>query len=231
MCRTVESPLIGALLEPSPETIHRENQCISARLKDDMRCADAHEEAALLVGSFALREAAGIFSDTRRLLSRMTAHLAVADALRSQAQPPKATVENRQVRMLADVVQLTLIGRQRTALNRLQALGTIGDDLDLQAWDRALRIRNTSDWRLLTQPRRATLFEPLSWFRAVHARVGEAAALARYDSLQDRCRCRLGAPDRLSPVVAISLSGTPAENRGALLEAAQLASVRRARSR
>ena len=89
------------------------------------------------------------------------------------------------MRVLADVVQLTLIGRQRTALSRLQALGPPGDDLDLQAWDRALRIRNTADWRLLAQPRRATLLEQLSWFRAVHSRVGEAAALARYDSLQD----------------------------------------------
>ena len=41
---------------------------------------EAHAEAALIVGTLALREAATVFNDPRRLISRMTAHLAVADA-------------------------------------------------------------------------------------------------------------------------------------------------------
>ena len=82
-------------------------------------------------------------------------------------------------------MQLTLIGRQKDALERLRALGPIDDNLDLLAWDRALRIRITEDWRLLHTPRRATLLEQLAWFRALTIRLGEEATLNRFDSLQE----------------------------------------------
>jgi tetratricopeptide (TPR) repeat protein len=177
-CAPAGNELIGALLDPTTEIIQRENVRISAKLAADLRCPGSHEQAALLIGSLALREAAGVFTDTRRLISRMTAHLAVADALRTQQASSR-------VRVLADAVHLTLVGRQTDALERLRALGAIGDDLDLQAWDRALRIRITEDWRLLESPRRATLFEQLAWFRALTSRLGEEAALNRYDSLQE----------------------------------------------
>jgi hypothetical protein len=178
-CRAAdEQPLIGALLDPTTVVLHRENIRISESLTRAPRCPGIHEEAALLIGSLALREAAGIFTDTRRLLSRMTAHLAVADALRGEAGRSR-------LRVLADTMQLTLIGREKDALDRLRALGDVEGNLDLQAWDRALRIRNTQDWRLLTAPRRATLFEQLTWFRAAMARLGEDGALARYDALED----------------------------------------------
>ena len=69
-------------------------------------------------------------------------------------------------------MQLTLIGRQNT--RRAAACpGPIHDNLDLLAWNRALRIRITEDWRLLQAPRRATLLEQLAWFRALTTRLGE----------------------------------------------------------
>lgn len=177
-CVPANDELIAALLDPTTQIIQRENVRVSAKLRADLRCPGAHEEAALLIGALALREAAGVFTDTRRLISRMTAHLAVADALRTE---PAST----RVRVLADAVQLTLIGRQKDALERLRALGPIDDSLDLLAWDRALRIRITEDWRLLQAPRRATLLEQLAWFRALTTRLGEEAALNRFDSLQE----------------------------------------------
>ena len=134
-CVPANDELIAALLDPTTQIIQRENVRVSAKLRADLRCPGAHEEAALLIGALALREAAGVFTDTRRLISRMTAHLAVADALRTE---PVST----RVRVLADAVQLTLIGRQKDALERLRALGPIDDSLDLLAWDRALRIRD-----------------------------------------------------------------------------------------
>ena len=66
----------------TPEQVVRAGQAVSAALKTNMRDAHAHESAALVVGAFAFRETAGMFSDTRWALNRMTAHLAMAAALR-----------------------------------------------------------------------------------------------------------------------------------------------------
>ena len=170
------SPLVGRLLDLEADVIQRENIRISARLKTDMRCAPAHEEAALLLGALALREAAGPFSDPRRLLSRMTAHLAMADAVQ-RASPGL-------VRRLADAVLLTLAGRERSALELLAALDPPDSDLDLQAWVRVLRLRNTGDWRILPEPRRATLIEQLELLRATAARLGDGRARRLYESFQ-----------------------------------------------
>ena len=60
--------LIAALLDPTTRIIQRENVRVSAKLRADLRCPGAHEEAALLIGALALREAAGVFTDTRRLI-------------------------------------------------------------------------------------------------------------------------------------------------------------------
>src|SRR5687767_11852588 len=55
---------------------------VSQALKQNMRNPRAHEAAALVLGSFGLLESAANFSDTRWVMNRMTAHLAVALALR-----------------------------------------------------------------------------------------------------------------------------------------------------
>jgi hypothetical protein len=58
---------LAALLTPLATAIEAENERASARLQRSMLDADAHEEAALVVGVLALREAAGEFSDLRQL--------------------------------------------------------------------------------------------------------------------------------------------------------------------
>lgn len=73
--------LLSALTTPRIDVLEGANVEISSRMSADPLSSAAHEDAALLIGMFALREAAGAFSDTRPALSRMTAHLAMARAL------------------------------------------------------------------------------------------------------------------------------------------------------
>ncbi len=76
---------IIALTNPTAETLIREDKRLSAGLTSDPLDPELHEQAALLVGSFAMRESAGFsFCDLRPYLSKITAHLAIAKAVRPQ---------------------------------------------------------------------------------------------------------------------------------------------------
>lgn len=165
---------LEALTNPAPEIIQQESVRISAALAADRLSADAHEEAALVLAALALREAAGDFSDPRRLMSRMTAHLAIARHLR-----PSAGLSGR----VADVVLLTLAGREREALESAGTLESI-DAPGLRAWLRALRLRNTSDWRLTRQEKSLTLLERLETLRAIHWSLGSDPALDYFEKFR-----------------------------------------------
>jgi len=145
------------LLDLSVDSILKANLVVSAALKRDIRNARAHEAAALLLGAFGLRESAGGLSDTRWALNRMTAHLAVALALRN-GQP--MSIDGR----LAHATLLLLTNRQRTAIAALDALDA--KTTAALAWQRALRMRVTEDWRPLALPAAATRLEKLAYFRA-----------------------------------------------------------------
>ncbi len=177
-CESSDAPLASALLQPTREIIQRENARVSARLRANMRCADAHAEAALLVGTLALREAATVFSDPRRLISRMTAHLALADAL--------GVAADNETRRLSETVLYTLVGRQRTALDRLSELDSTGSSAVLHAWGRALRLRNTGDWRLVSNPNRASLLEQIELVRAAQYSLGDPRTLDFIDAIHNR---------------------------------------------
>lgn len=61
-----------------------ENERISKALSENPLDASLHEQAALLLGVFASLELCGSFTDTRSLLSRMSAHLTLAEALNQE---------------------------------------------------------------------------------------------------------------------------------------------------
>jgi hypothetical protein len=149
------------LLPMSVDAILKSSVATSAALKRDMRNPRAHEAAALTLAAFALREAAEGMSDTRWALNRMTAHLAMAQALRN-GEPP-ASVDGR----LAVAALLALTDRQKTALSTLDALAA--DTPAAAAWQRALRLRVTQDWKMLAEPATATRLEKLEYFRARRA--------------------------------------------------------------
>ncbi len=61
-------------------------------------------------------------------------------------------------------------------MDRMQA-GNGDVQIAITQWSRALRLRNTGDFRLLEQPENATLLERLEYVRALQASVGNAAAV------------------------------------------------------
>lgn len=171
----VDQEMFLRLTKPTPDALVREDKRLSEALTKFPLDAELHEEAALLIGSFALRHAAAAFYDVRRELSRMTAHLAVARALSGQSGPSGD---------LAEAILCTLVGRQSAALEILQRLernaGTAAG-LPLAAntiWNRALALRNTGDYRKLDQPEHASLLERLEYLRALRSRVDSSAASA-----------------------------------------------------
>jgi hypothetical protein len=167
-----DEALLGTLRDLRATVIERENQRISKRLQGSMASANAHEEAALLVGAFALREAAGWFSDLRQLLCRMTAHLALADALRGRQERSVAG-------HYAEAALLILSRRTAEGLAHLDTPHIRAGDSAIQtAWTRALRLRATDDWRAVGQPGTGSLLERLEYYRALANTSREALALA-----------------------------------------------------
>jgi hypothetical protein len=145
------------LLDLSADAIVRANATVSAALKRDIRNPRAHEAAALVLAAFGLRESADALSDSRWVLNRMTAHLAVAQALRRDSKPGSDG-------QLAYATFLALSNRQRSAASAVDAL-TISSPA-MTAWQRALRLRLTQDWRALPAPATQSRLEKLEYFRA-----------------------------------------------------------------
>jgi hypothetical protein len=161
-------PVAGRLAHPVASVLEAENQRISNWLGRDMRSPDAHEQAALLLSALALRESAGDFSDSRLTLCRMSAHLAVARALRAgSSASPDGT--------LAEIAILALSKRQKDALDALGRLRA--EHPGQQAWARALRLTSTGDWRTLPGALTATLLERLEYCRALRDRLSGLHAL------------------------------------------------------
>lgn len=160
---------LAALLDLRAETLAKWNRELSDALEKNPVDPLAHEAAAFLVGTLVLREAAGAYSDSRQELCRISAHLAIAGALR-RGQAPSAMGE------LAEIVLLHKAGRQREALERLDAFRPTSKVEG--TWAATLRMAVTEDWRTLPDPVRATLAERLVHFRAVANRLGVDRARA-----------------------------------------------------
>jgi hypothetical protein len=159
-----------ALIHAGTEQLFAGSAVVSAALKANMRDPKAHEAAAILLGAFGLQEAAAAFTDHRWVMNRMTAHLAVAAALRGTAP---MSVDGQLARAILDA----LVGRQKTALDALAVLGDPQADSPKAAWQRALMIRVTQDWRLLKTPATATRREKLEYFRARRAMLDGRSGL------------------------------------------------------
>lgn len=161
------------LATPRSDMLVREDQRISEALSKAPLNPQLHEEAALLVGSFILREAAAEFCDTRRELCSMSAHLALARAIRT---------ESSSAGELAEAILCILSGREAAASAimtqlRLTAEAPGGMTMDrAETWERALQMRNTGDYRLLDNGQTYSLLERLEYFRALRGSISTAAA-------------------------------------------------------
>jgi tetratricopeptide (TPR) repeat protein len=173
--RELESTvMVRQLRNLTAETIQTANVDISQQLATNMLNPDLHEQAAFLLGGFALREAAGSFSDTRQTLCRLSAHLSMARALRENNPSPEGRI--------ADIMLLTLVGRQRDALDAIARLRQTKEKIiGLESWLTALTLRNTEDWRILHAPPKASFVEQLEYYRALCSRLGTSAAVTFLD--------------------------------------------------
>jgi len=173
-----DTELLTALTNPMPDVIQAQNIRVSSQLRGRPRSAALHERAALLLGSLALRENAASMSDPRLMMGRMTAHLAVARALDPDAK--------RIDRALADAVLLTLVNREHDGLAALAALPRDAAPEAVAAWDGALRVRLTKDWRdIANRVERASLLEQREMLRALHAVVGDSRSTPMLARLPD----------------------------------------------
>jgi hypothetical protein len=161
--------LVETLLEAKAAVLDKEGSRVSRLLAANMRDGSAHEEAALLLAAFAMREAAYRFEDYRFLLGRMTAHLAVARSLRGGAAPALAGA-------VAEAALLVLAGRQEEALRAIESLSD--GSSAASAWQRVLSLYTTLDWRRGPSSG-GSLLERVQLFRAMVSTLGSTAAVAR----------------------------------------------------
>jgi hypothetical protein len=162
---TAQGNPLHDLLDFSETAIEAENHRISQWLTDDPANADAHEQAALVLGTLAMKENSGFFWDPRDACNHACAHLAVGQFLRGDNVP--LSVEGRLAGSL-----IGLIADTKTQTGReLDALGSANPaPPELAAWLNAGRMRNTRDWRIVKTPETATPLEQVEYVRA----LGEA---------------------------------------------------------
>lgn len=172
---TGNTALLSKLLDGKPETIEQENQTLSGALEEEFTNPELHEQAALLLGAFLLRDHSGHFFDIRSPLCRLTAHLAMARFLRGNDSPGV----NGQ---MAEAMMLTLVGDEAPALEKLKSLDT--NSTAVVAMSRALQARNTGDFRPLTDTTSRTRIEDVAWFTATADYISAPLAWQKLDEEQ-----------------------------------------------
>ncbi|MDB6018210.1 MAG: hypothetical protein JWR19_2699 [Pedosphaera sp.] len=165
--KTEDTTLLVKLTDGTPETIERENQKLSAALERGFTNPELHEEAAVLLGAFLLRDHSGHFFEIRSPLSRLTAHLTMARWLRGSG----AAGINGQ---MAEAMMLSLVGDEALSLERLNAIDT--HNAPVAPMVRALRARNTGDYRPLDKLDRLSPSESVAWFSALSGYVSTTIA-------------------------------------------------------
>lgn len=140
------------------DSLYRASVDTSTALTRAPRSPGAHADAALVLAALAFREAAAGNTDSRHEMVRITAHLAMAQALRGSAPEPASA-------RLAHLTLLMLAGRMADVVARLDALPATADAGEV-TWRRALRMRATGDWRAYAWKDAASLLEKLAWARA-----------------------------------------------------------------
>ncbi len=156
-----DTALMAQLTDGSAVTIEQRNQALSAALENDFANPTLHEQAALLLGAFTLREHSGNFFDTRQSLCRVTAHLALARYLGGTDYDLNGTV--------ATAMLLTAMNNQAAALDLMNGLTTTNSAA--REWIRALQARNTGDYRPLQKLSETDTLTPVESFELYRALV------------------------------------------------------------
>lgn len=164
--------ILENLLDLKVAVIEGQNQRVSTWLTQEPRNPAAHEEAALLCGVMALRECSHCFYDARPALNRLTAHLAIARMLQGGALRSDAG-------MAAQIISEVLSGREKDATEHISAWQKARPDVStIAAWAKALSVRNTSNWSLISSPGAEPLLVRLEYMRALAAEATTERAMA-----------------------------------------------------
>ena len=148
-----DANLLKRLTSDSLTEMVTESRRVSKDLSLHPLDAELHEQAALILGSFGLRETAGTFADTRPTLCRMSAHLAMARVLREKQEV---------CGQIADAILTCLVNRQKETLEKIALFPK-----EQSAWAAALKMRATGDWRVATAPEKASFLEQSEYARAL----------------------------------------------------------------
>ena len=105
--------LIFRLLNSGIEDITKEEVKLTKLLNHNPLCGIYHTQAAMVIGFVLSRESAANYADNRLLLSRMTAHLALAESLEGQAN---------ELFLGANVLLSTFTGKQINALAAIKKM-------------------------------------------------------------------------------------------------------------
>ncbi len=160
------------LLPFTEAVIQSENTRISQWLAAQPDNASAHEQAALVLGTLALKENSGFFWDPRETCNQVCIHLAVAQYFRGNAP---VSIEGR----LANIcIGLIVDTKTQTGKDLDNLAPEKSPPADLAAWINAARMRNTRDWRIVKTPETASPLEQVEYFRAYSEMVNPDLALA-----------------------------------------------------
>ncbi|HEX3716349.1 MAG TPA: hypothetical protein VH595_00130 [Verrucomicrobiae bacterium] len=159
--------MLDKLTDSLAQTIANEDVKLSSNLEADFINPGLHEQAAALLGAFALRENSGLFYDIRLPLCRMTAHLALARFLSGDHSPGL-------VGRVADCMALTLMNNEVTAIDQIGHLDTA--QKPVATWARVLRAYNNLDFRSLDVATNVPGIEQVAWFKAYSAASSRSVA-------------------------------------------------------
>ncbi|MBX9723612.1 MAG: hypothetical protein K2X81_19565, partial [Candidatus Obscuribacterales bacterium] len=160
----VAKSFVESLSNFDSEILAQENTRVSSDLSKNPLDASMHEQAALLCAMFGLRESASCFTDVRLWLNRVSAHLSMAKALRSNGNYSDAG-------KLAEIAMLCLCKREAQAVATIDKMLAEKNSETMKSWLRALKIRATADYRIADLPI-ATVVERLEHGRALADSLG-----------------------------------------------------------
>ena len=169
--------ILADLLEPTGAKLAAEDVRLSARLQANPLDPAAHEEAALVLLSMALREKASQYTDPRLFICRATAHLALADALTNAANLSGTTASPME--RCASSPDARRMRRQSLMISRTRRTAP----LRRKAGSRRSKSGIREDVTGVTVTAASSRLVKIAWFQTLMENLPPLSAVAQLDQL------------------------------------------------